>query len=505
MTKTALPRETSSSQANVSKRLEAEVTALKEQVSTLEELLQLYEETATEQEQRLQSTLNDLEKKAQQLEHAQEALQTLQSILDSMGDAVIVVDADSQALFINPAAKQLLGEESPDISFQTWSQSHLVFDTDGETLCRIEQSPLARALSGEQVDATEMKLVNQHNDCDRWLSVNARPVTADSCVTGAVAVFREVTQRKQIEQDLKRSHEAAQAQTCVLENTLIQLKQTQAQLVHGEKMASLGQTVAGIAHEINNPVNFIHGNLSHTASAFNDLMSLVQHFQKIYDQLPEAIAQPFRPALQTVIEEIDLNFLVKDIPPMLKSMQAGTHRIKEIVKSLRVFSRLDESGIKAVDIHQGIDSAIMVVRSRFTKSANRPEITLHRHYEDCGLIKCHANQLNQVFVHLLNNAIDALETHRAPTISIHTHVSETTLTIEIADNGHGIPNGIQSKIFDPFFTTKAVGRGTGLGLAICHQIIVDSHKGTISCFSQEGQGTQFVVTLPTRAMNPAIK
>ncbi|MEM9091444.1 MAG: ATP-binding protein [Cyanobacteria bacterium P01_F01_bin.53] len=470
-------------------QLKEEVADLREQVSTLEELLQLYEASAIEQEQQLQGAMVELKEHAQQLEHAQEALQTLQTTLDSMGDAVIVAGRDGQALFVNPAAQRLLKGEAVSRSFRDWLQTAQLFESDGVTPYSMESLPLTRAIGGESVDAAEMRWVTSTDPAGRWLSVTARPILAAESVTGAVAVFRDVTQRKQFEQDLQRSHHAAKEQAQLLEKTLSQLKQTQAQLVHGEKMSSLGQTVAGIAHEVNNPVNFIHGNLTHTKNAFHDLLDLVQLFRSTYQTLPIEI--------EHAIEEIDLDFLAADIPPMLASMTQGTQRIREIVKSLRVFSRLDEAELKSVDIHEGIDSAVMLVRSRFAATDTRHDITLRRDYSTCEHIKCYARELNQVFVHLLSNAIDALAMNAGnPEIIIRTYSNGETLTVEIEDNGEGIPADIRAKVFDPFFTTKPVGTGTGIGLSICHQIVVEMHSGNIACLSEVGQGSRFVVTLP---------
>ncbi len=479
------------------------VDELREQVSTLEELLQVYEESAIEQERRLKGMLSTLSEKTQRLEHAEEALQTLHSILDSMGDAVVVVNSDGRPLFVNPAARQLVGSQCCDTSLLTESQTPHSFDKDKIShlldyspidYSPIDYSPIVRALEGEPVDAAEIRSGIPESCDHQWLSVNARPImsgddTNNKAITGAVAVFRDVTQQKQAEQDLQQSHEAAQKQTIVLENTLRQLKQTQAQLVHGEKMASLGQTVAGIAHEINNPISFIHGNLDHTADAFDDLLSLIELFQQTYPDCPDAINQ--------AIDDLDLTFLAADIPRMLTSMKTGTCRIREIVKSLRVFAHLDEAEIKAVDVNQGIDSAVMLVQSKLSNHPKRPDIKLQRQYESCPRLNCYASQLNQVFVHLLSNAIDALETDDvAPEIIIRTRADETALTVEIEDNGQGIPLDVQNKIFDPFFTTKPVGRGTGLGLSICYQIVVDTHGGSITCLSKVNQGTCITVVLP---------
>lgn len=468
----------------------ATVDELREQVSTLEELLQVYEESAVEQERRLKGMLGALNEKTQQLEHAKEALQTLHSILDSMGDAVVVVNSDGCPLFVNPAARQLVGGNA---SLPCEAQGQLSINKN-EISHLLDYSPIARALKGESVDAAEIRAGAPESCRSQWLSINARPIAAENdtdnqTVTGAVAVFRDVTQRKQAEQDLQQSHEAAQKQTIILEDTLRQLKQTQAQLIHGEKMASLGQTVAGIAHEINNPVSFIHGNLTHTANAFNDLLSLIELFQTTYPDRPDTIKQ--------AVEDVDLKFLATDIPKMLTSMKTGTCRIREIVKSLRVFARLDEAEIKAVDINQGIDSAVMLMHSKLGNHPKRPDIKLQRQYESCSLLNCYASQLNQVFVHLLSNAIDALETNKiAPEIIIRTRADEAALTVEIEDNGQGISPSVQSKMFDPFFTTKPVGRGTGLGLSICYQIIVDTHGGTITCSSEVNRGTCMTIVLP---------
>ena len=457
------------------------VDELREQVSTLEELLQVYEESAVEQERRLKGMLSVLNEKTQQLEHAEEALQTLHSILDSMGDAVVVVNSDGCPLFVNPAARQLIRSRYGNPSLLTGTQTYPSVDKD-EISYLLDYSPIVSALEGESVDAAEIRAGVPESCRNQWLSINARPITVgddtdNKKITGAVAVFRDVTQRKQAEEDLQQSHEIAQKQTIVLKNTLRRLKQTQAQLIHGEKMASLGQTVAGIAHEINNPVSFIHGNLNHTADAFNDLLSLIELFQKTYPDRPDAINQ--------AIDDLDLTFLAADVPRMLTSMKTGTCRIREIVKSLRVFARLDEAEVKAVDINQGIDSAVMLLQSKLSEHPKRPDIKLQRQYGNCLLLNCYASQLNQVFVHLLSNAIDALETdNTAPEIIIRTRADEVALTVEIEDNGQGISPDVQSKMFDPFFTTKPVGRGTGLGLSICYQIIVDTHGGAITCSSE---------------------
>jgi PAS domain S-box-containing protein len=294
-----------------------------------------------------------------------------------------------------------------------------------------------------------------------------------------------------------------QEQALDLELTLNQLKRTQAQLVHSEKMSSLGQMVAGVAHEINNPVSFIYGNLTPAKEYVQDLVRLIQTYQKTY---PTPTAE-----LQQLIEEIDLDFLLDDWQNLLKSMQIGTDRIRAIVLSLRNFSRLDEKEIKKVDIHEGIDNTLLILQHRFKAVGNAQGIQVIKHYGQLPLVTCYASQLNQVFMNILNNAIDALENQPSPRIiTISTEVETgskqpttddgraTTdfIVIRIADNGSGINEDIMPKIFDPFFTTKPVGSGTGLGLSISHQIVVEKHKGQIYCTSTLEQGTEFIVKIP---------
>ena len=493
-----------------------EIEQLKAQVATLEELLQLYEQSALEQEQRLQRALHTSQERAQQLEHAQETLQTLQAILDSIGDAVVVVDMAGKPLFSNPSAHQMLQGESstpeteilipetdrsvsnppPQPPFEQWVRSRQVYEADGVTPYPKARHPLARAIENEAVDTNEMLVVDPATNRRQWLSVNARPLKSAEQITGGVAVFRDITQWKQAEQALKQSNEEFQKQAQLLEHTLQKLRRTQAQLIHGEKMLGLGQIVAGIAHEINNPVNFIHGNLPLTHEAIHDLLGLIRLFQTTYPHPPAHVV--------SAMEAIDLDFLADDVPNMLMSMHVGTERIRKIVQSLQVFSRLDEAAIKAVDIHQGIDSALMVLQSRLSAQPTRPAIQVQKRYGELPWIECHASQLNQVFVNILANSIDALSCGvDAPEITIRTKALGDAIAIHISDNGKGIPETIRPQIFNPFFTTKPVGRGTGLGLAICHQIIAETHHGSIECHSNPETGTTFVIQLPIgdRAIN----
>lgn len=313
--------------------------------------------------------------------------------------------------------------------------------------------------------------------------------------------------------ELKKSKAASDAAKQELQRTLQELQLTQAQMVQSEKMSSLGQLVAGVAHEINNPVNFIHGNVTHAEVYARDLLDLLALYQAEYPQPRDAISDK--------IEEIDLDFLCQDLRKLLTSMKVGSERIQEIVKSLRLFSRLDEAEFKSVDIHDGIDSTLTILQSRLKAKTvlvkgteyRSSEIQIIKDYGDLPKVECFAGQLNQVFMNILANAIDALEErNRTRSLdeqklnpSIIRITTEMTanhqILIRIADNGSGIPPAIQEKIFDPFFTTKPVGKGTGMGLSISYQIVIEKHHGTLECFSTPETGTEFAIRIPIQQLH----
>jgi signal transduction histidine kinase len=284
-----------------------------------------------------------------------------------------------------------------------------------------------------------------------------------------------------------------QRQAAELTETLQTLRKTQTQLIQGEKMASLGQLVAGIAHEINNPVNFIFGNITPVNEYANDLLKLVQFYRQQY---PET-------ELESSLEPIDVDFILNDFPKVMESMRVGAQRIREIVLSLRNFSRSDESGAKTVNLHEGIDSTLLILGHRFRKSGDRPEIFLVKDYGNLPQINCYPAQINQVFMNILANSLDALEEKYASMpqsvlrIEIKTEMQGNDVTIQVQDNALGVPEAVCDRIFDPFFTTKAPGKGTGLGLSISYQIITELHGGTLECKSYPKEGTTFVITLPT--------
>ncbi len=282
---------------------------------------------------------------------------------------------------------------------------------------------------------------------------------------------------------------AAKAQAQQLGKALYDLKQSQAQLIHTEKMSSLGHLLAGVAHEINNPVSFIYGNLTHAHNYTKNLLELVHLYQQ---HCPNPA-----PEIQKHIAAIDLDFLIEDLPKMLDSMNVGAERICQIVLSLRNFSRLDQAQMKQVDIHEGIDSTLLILQNQMKAHGKHPGIEVIKEYGDLPLVKCYPGQLNQVFMNIISNAIDALENIPSPLIKIRTEViGFQAIAVRIADNGIGMNKAVKARLFDSFFTTKPIGKGTGLGLSISHQIVVDKHGGLLRCVSEPGQGTEFWIEIP---------
>lgn len=317
--------------------------------------------------------------------------------------------------------------------------------------------------------------------------------------------FEEVLIRIQTHLKIQDLQSQLQSKNSQLQQALDELKYMQAQLIRKEKMMGLGQLVAGVCHEINNPINFISGNLNPAQGYIQTLLDLVYAYQ---DEYPAASAK-----IQSILDSADLDFIAADLQNIVKSMRGGASRIHNLVLALRTFARLGESDVKEADLHEGLDSTILLLQNRLVEQPNRPPIKIVKQYSNLPLITCYVSELNQVFLNVLNNAIDALElkfTHWKsnaqgdldspdlfPTIGICTEVTlDQTIRIAIKDNGLGISETVGPHIFEPFFTTKPIGKGMGLGLAISHQIVVETHRGNLSYFSKAGEGCAFFIEIP---------
>jgi hypothetical protein len=334
-----------------------------------------------------------------------------------------------------------------------------------------------------------------------WNHISGLPMfSADGkTIIGFRGVGLNITDRKMTEFALQKSlHQ--------MEAALQELRRTQSQLVQSEKMSSLGQLVAGIAHEINNPTSFIYGNVNHAESYMKQMLDLINQYQVHYPQPAQDIVDR--------LVAIDLDFVQEDFPKVIQSMRTGAERIQSIVSALQNFSRMDESEVKFADVHEGIDSTLMILSQRLNRTDGKLPIVVVKNYIDLPEINCYAGQLNQVFMNVLLNALDALDErdHQRSIEEIQQYPSQITITtsllkiaegygqqmvqIQIRDNGVGIPKTVRDRIFDPFFTTKPVGQGTGMGLAISYQVITEKHNGRLTCESEPGQGTEFTILLP---------
>ncbi|MGG6296862.1 sensor histidine kinase [Leptolyngbya sp. AN02str] len=317
----------------------------------------------------------------------------------------------------------------------------------------------------------------------------------DRQVLEANAERSEALMRKVIA-DLEMSKNSVEARGKELEATLQQLQLMQTQLVAAEKMSALGTLVAGIAHEINNPVSFVHGNLGHAQQYVDDLFTLLDAYQQAY---PDPVV-----SVQVVLETVDLDFLQVDLRKLLGSMQVGTERIRDIVRSLRTFSRLDEADFKAADLHDGLESTLMILQHRLKACGDLPDVEVIREFDPLPKVECYPGKLNQVFMNLLTNAIDAVQDcyriapapKPTPQITIKTALEGDRAVIHIVDNGTGIPDSIRAHLFNPFFTTKPVGKGTGMGLFISYQIVIEQHHGELYCQPTASGGTQFTIKIP---------
>lgn len=511
-----------------------------------------------DQTKQLKRANHELANEIAERERAEAALrqaeQKYRSIFENAVEGIFQTTPDGHYIDCNPALARIYGYTSAKelLSHVTNIEQQLYVDPHRR------QEFIEQLRSCDSVSDFESQIYRKDGSII-WISENARAVQDEE---GRLLYYEgfvtDITQRKLAQEALRTSEAQLRAKTQELEQTLNKLQQAQAQLIHNEKMCNLGHLVTGVAHEINNPVNFVCGNLIPASQYVEDLLDLIGLYIQYY---PQPVSE-----IQAKAEAIDLEFLIEDFPKTLSSMQLGADRIRQIVQSLRSFSRLDESQMTWVDLHQGIDSTLVILNNRLKLKGDKPGITVIKEYGELPLVKGYGGLLNQVFMNLLCNAIDALEdcppkfysdtefedldhscnsesrcetlassvknksrailardkalvaqlpptsaphltSEQNPKIirictevigddSLGEHSSGTRAVIRIIDNGPGMPEDIRSQIFDPFFTTKPVGKGTGLGLSISYHIIVEKHRGQLQCICEPNQGTEFRIEIP---------
>lgn len=459
--------------------------------------------------------VRDITDRKQAAEALQDANEQLQAVLDAVPGLVSWVGSDLCYLGVN----QHLADAF-NLPAESFIGKKIGFMEKRSNFCDLIGYFFA---SSELTMSTEVK-VNFGKEYRSYLIVGQKYHQGKK----AVFVGLDISDRKQMEMELRQSEAKTRKQAIQLEETLAELHRTQTQLVYTEKIFSLSQVVAGLAHEINNSISFIYGNIGYARQYFEDLLELI----KIYEK---KLRPENDPDIQEFLVEIDFDFINTDFPNILASMQLGADRIRQVVLSLRNFSRVDQAHKKPVNIHEGIDSTLLLLQNRLQAKAGRPGITVFKDYGDLPRIDCYAGQLNQVFINILNNAIDAIEENyrqdpsktkrESSKILIKTEVTEETIVeshqsidseesnleptslknqlknqtmavIRIADNGPGIQDHLQEKLYDPGFTTKAKRQASGLGLTISRQIVVEKHGGSLTCNSQYGQGSEFVIKIP---------
>ncbi|WP_155967541.1 PAS domain S-box protein [Kamptonema formosum] len=464
----------------------------------------------------LHSEIAERKRIEEQLRNSQEMLQL---VMDNIPQLIAWKDRDSAYLGCNRNFARAAGLRSPE---------DIAGKTDWDLGWEPDQAAYFRQCDRRvmEADAPEYHVIEsqmQAGGQQVWLDKNRIPLhSGEGNVVGILLTSEDITDRVLKEEALRQSEAektqliaSLQQQATQLEIALRQLQSTQTQLIQTEKMSSLGQLVAGLAHEINNPVNFIYGNLIYASQYIQELLELVNLYQQHCPHPPAEISARS--------EELDLDFVREDLPKLLKSMHAGATRIREIILSLRNFSRHDEAKYKPVDIHEGIENTLLILQHRLKSKAGNSGIEVIKAYGNLPEVECCGGELNQVFMNILTNAIDVLETQTAPrTITIRTEVghgewgtghrgeessapcasypmpNSQFVRISISDSGPGMTEDVRRRLFDPFFTTKPVGKGTGLGLSISYQIVVDKHKGKLTCLSARGQGTEFVIEIPIR-------
>ncbi|MEH1963034.1 MAG: AAA family ATPase [Nostoc sp.] len=419
----------------------------------------------------------------------------LNVIIHNITDGIVVCDASGKLTLFNNATREFHGLPVESLPAEQWAEHFSLYQPDGQTPLSITEIPLFRALEGEIVENAEMVIAPKHGSTRILLASGQAIFDPLGNKVGAVVVMRDISDRKKVEL-------ALQQKSLDLEHALNNLQNAQLQIVQSEKMSALGNLVAGVAHEMNNPLGFIAASLKQAKPTFGDI---IEHLKLYQSSLPNASDE-----IKNHAEEIDLDYSLEDLPKMIDSMTMACDRLKNISTSLRTFSRADKDYKVPFNIRQGIDSTILILKHRLKANEQRPAIEVITDYSTFPQVECFPGQLNQVFMNILANAIDALDESNANRsfeeiklnpnrITIKTSLENGSVKITIADNGKGMTEEVKQKIFDHLFTTKAVGNGTGLGLAIARQIIVEKHGGQIIVESEVGKGTKFVIQLPLSA------
>jgi PAS domain S-box-containing protein len=414
----------------------------------------------------------------------------LRLLLESTGEGIYGIDAQGHCSFINRAAAELIG---CSIEFAHGQNMHALLhhSRPSGTPYPVEECPIFQCLRNGRSCRVDTEVFWRRDGTCFPVEYAAFPIHAGDALQGAVVTFTDITQRKQEEEELWRQNvllqETAQSERQALEA----LKRAQSQLVQSEKLAALGQLVAGVAHEINNPLSFVGNNvavLQRDVAALRKILDLYREAEPLLAQHhPDLHAR-----IQDLAERIDLSYTLENLEPLMTRSRDGLKRIQQIVKDLRDFARLDESDLHEVDVNAGVESTLNIIRNR----AKKQQVELRTELGQLPLVSCYPAKVNQVLLNLVVNAIDACPS--GGMVTIRTELDGTGVALHVLDTGQGIPPAIRDRVFDPFFTTKPPGQGTGLGLSISYQIVCD-HGGRIAFEPADGGGTHFKVWLPLKA------
>ncbi|MCW5318555.1 AAA family ATPase [Nostoc sp. KVJ3] len=453
-------------------------------------------EREQEKSQSLEASLIQLKRSEASLAKEREFLN---AIIETITDGIVVCDASGKLTLFNKATHQFHGLPVQSLPPEQWTEHFDLYQPDGQTPLVATEIPLFRAFQGEIVENVEMIIAPKHGSTRVLLASGQAIIDASGNKLGAVVVMRDISDAHRQAMERKQSELALQQKSFDLQQALNDLQNAQLQIVQSEKMSALGNLVAGVAHEMNNPLGFIAASLKQAKPTVIDIVKHLRLYQESFPNKSDEIVEH--------AEDIDLDYSLEDLPKMIDSMSMACDRLKNISTSLRTFSRADRDYKVPFNIHQGIDSTILILKHRLKANEQRPAIEVLKNYGNLPQIECFPGQLNQVFMNLFANAIDALEESnhgrtfeniqlKHNCITITTLLEDNCVKIIIADNGKGMSEQVKSKIFGHLFTTKAVGKGTGLGLAIARQIVEETHNGKLSFNTVLGEGTEFIIKIP---------